>query len=180
MTAGAAQFCDRCGRVRPISQCVPATRTAVPDAIVAATASRTDLNWLRKAAGAEILAVGPADFCALRDPDVPCRHQQPQCDALIVPRWSARPPPQFIPDGRTSSRRRHPHRLDTIYVLFQLDADLPAATVARPLGIHISAAASLQRPPPVTGCPTPPRSAVDHLSMGRGRRSREEQAVQPD
>jgi len=43
--------------------------------------------------------------------------------------------------------------------LFQLATDLPAAVLARMLGIHITVAVACHAPPPETGPPTPPTSA---------------------
>jgi hypothetical protein len=47
-------------------------------------------------------------------------------------------------------------------VLFQLATDLPAALLARMLGIHISVAVACNAPAPVTGPHTPPTSAAGH------------------
>ena len=44
--------------------------------------------------------------------------------------------------------------------LFQLATELPAAVLARLLGIHIKVAVAWQQPPPETGPATPPTSAV--------------------
>lgn len=44
--------------------------------------------------------------------------------------------------------------------LFQLATDLPAAVLARMLGIHITVTVAWQRACPETGPPTPQRSAA--------------------
>jgi hypothetical protein len=54
--------------------------------------------------------------------------------------------------------------------LFQLSTDLPAAVLAKMLGIHIAVAVSWQRASSGAGPPTPPRSAA--AAAARGRLSR--------
>lgn len=64
---------------------------------------------------------------------------------MTVPRRAAQPTNQPHPTDRTSAPTRHPVRTRPPTALFQLTTELPAALLARMLGIHISVAVAWQR-----------------------------------
>ena len=64
---------------------------------------------------------------------------------MAVPRRAARPPDQPVRTHRTAPQTRHSIRAVRSTALFQLATDLPAAILARMLGIHITVAVAWQR-----------------------------------
>jgi hypothetical protein len=86
----------------------------------------------------------------------PARPQAPgadEFDALRRPSGDrpARPPDQRCPPRATPQRPRHPPGQARSAALFQLAAELPAALLARRLGIHIDVAVAWQRASSATG-----------------------------
>jgi hypothetical protein len=65
--------------------------------------------------------------------------------ALAVPRQTTRPTPQLRLPWRTTQEDRHPRRPRPLHSLFALATEIPAAILARMLGIHIQVAVQWQR-----------------------------------
>ncbi len=63
---------------------------------------------------------------------------------MAVPRWTTRPPGQRRQTRRTAAPARDPTGPGPLDRLFQLATEIPAAVLARMLGIHIKVAVHWQ------------------------------------